>query len=145
MANHKRSKHGDGSARKDPFLTGLKGLQFEGINEEEISELTDEQKATAFLSRYQEKYDPFIAFKNYFEASVKGEAWDMRELKNYYLKLVIRGNWSEEKLITVVNSIYRENQSMSPTVVDARGRKYDNGALRVPAEPGKNSRRRGRI
>lgn len=145
MSNHKRSKHGDGSARNDPFLSGLKGLDFDGVDEEEITELTDEQKATVFLSKYQEKYDPFITFKNYFEASVKGEAWDMRELKNYYLKLVVRGNWSEEKLVTVVNSIYRDNQTMSPVVIDARGRKYDNGSLRVPSETGTNSRRRGRI
>lgn len=142
MAKKKPSKFG--VARRDPLLTGLPGLEFEEIETAEVIELTPEQKATAFLTRYLETERPISCFNSYFEASVKGEAWELKELKNFYRKLVVPDKWSEEKFVSVVNSIYRDNQVMSAVVLDARGRMFDNGAFKEPDKRG-SSRRRGRI
>lgn len=142
MAKKKPSKFG--VARRDPLLTGLPGLDFETIETAEVIELTPEQKATAFLTRYLETERPISRYHSYFEASVKGEAWELKELKNFYGKLVATEKWTEEKFISVVNSIYRDNQVMSAVVLDARGRMFDNGAFKEPEKRG-NSRRRGRI
>lgn len=142
MAKKKPSKFG--AAKHDPLLIGNRGLDFENLKPAEVVELTDEQKATAFLSRYLETEHPISRYRPYFEASVKGEAWELKELKQFYLQLVVSGKWSEDKFIEIVNSIYRDNQVMSAVVLDARGRMFDNGALKEPVKRG-NSRRRGRI
>lgn len=142
MGKKKPSKFG--AAKHDPLLQGNRGLDFSNLKPAEVVELTDEQKATAFLSRYLEVEHPISRFHTYFESSVKGEAWELKELKQFYLKLVVAGKWSEEKFITVANSIYRDNQVMSAVVLDARGRMYDNGGLKEPEKRG-SSRRRGRI
>lgn len=142
MSKRKPSKFG--AAKHDPLLTGAPGLNFENLKPAEVVELTDSQKATAFLSRYLETEHPISRYRAYFESSVKGEAWEMKELKQFYLKLVVAGKWSEEKFIEVANSIFRDKQVLSAVVLDARGRMYDNGALK-PAEPRGSSRRRGRI
>jgi len=132
------------SAKADPLLRQAPGLQFDNITTAELIELTDAQKATAFLSRYLETEHPISRFHSFFEASVKGEAWELRELKRFYSQLVIPKKWSEEKFIEVANSIYQDNQLMTAVVLDARGRLFDNGSLKPREKPGE-SRRRGRI
>ncbi len=132
------------SAKADPLLRQAPGIQFDNIEAADIIELTDAQKATAFLSRYLETEHPISRFHSYFEASVKGEAWEMKELKRFYSQLVIPGKWSEEKFIAIANGIYEDNQLMTAVVLDARGRLFDNGSLKPKEKPGQ-SRRRGRI
>lgn len=132
------------SVRKDPLLQQQPGLVFDGLLPEEVIQLTDEQKATAFISRYLEVERPFSSFPEYFKSSVKGEAWELRELKTHFKNLVITEKWTEKKFISVVNSIYRDNQIMSIPSLDARGRIFDQGRL-SSGKPETSSRRRGRI
>lgn len=134
-----------GSVKRDPLLQQLPGLAFDNLDPAQVIELTDSQKATAFISRYLATEHPISNYRAYFESSIKGEAWELKELKGFFIELVIANKWSEEKLIAVVNSIYRDNQIMSIPSVDARGRMYDQGRLVDPKEQIVSSRRKGRI
>ncbi len=142
MNQKKKSKFG--SIKADPLFHRAQSLEFEDFDSEEILELTEDQKASAFLSEYLENHNPIGYYPKYFASSVKGEAWELKELKQFYIRLVLSKKWSEEKFIAVVNSIYRDNQVMSTIVLDARGRIFDNGGLREVEGRG-SSRRRGRI
>lgn len=117
------------SARKDPLLQGAQGLIFDNMKPEDVFELTDAQKATKFLSKYMEVIDPFVTYKEYFQASAKGEAWDMKDVKTQYVALVLKGNWSEEKYVTVINDIFENGAVFSPLTLDFRGRMYEAGQL----------------
>lgn len=132
------------SVKKDPLLQQHEGLQFDNLFPDEVIELTDEQKATAFISRYLERERPISTYNSYFKNSAKGEAWELKELKDYFILLVASEKWSEEKFVAVVNSIYAENQIMSIPSLDVRGRMYDQGSLRTSGKK-VTSRRRGRI
>lgn len=132
------------SVKRDPLLQQLPGLQFDNLDPAQVIELTPAQQATAFISRYLETEHPLSRYQAYFESSLKGEGWELRELKNFFLDLVVSGKWTEDKLITVVNSIYQDNQIMSVPSLDARGRMYDQGRLGFK-EQEQSSRRKGRI
>lgn len=138
-----------GSAKADPLLQGLPGLEFDNHTPAEITATTDAQKAEVFISRFVESFKEDDdggkdRWSKYFGASVKGEAWELKELKRFYIQLVVSGKWSEEKFTAVVHSIYRDYQIMSVLSLDARGKFYDQGRLTGAIERG-SSRRKGRI
>lgn len=141
----KRPSNKFGSKKATPLFQGIPGLEFDGMAPEDVIATTPEQKAGAFLSRYLEIEHPLTQFKTYFQNSVKGEAWEFKELKRFYIQLVVSGKWTEAKFITVVNSIYRDNHSMTAPTLDARGKFFDQGSLKGPDDKPGNSRRRGRI
>lgn len=134
-----------GSVKATPLFQGIPGLEFDNMDKDDVTALTDEQRATVFLSKYLELEHPLTQFKIYFQNSVKGEAWEFKELKRFFIQLVVSGKWTEEKFITVVNSIYRDNQTMTAPTLDARGKFFDQGRLVAPDAKPINPRRRGRI
>lgn len=138
----KRSKFD--SVKNDPLFQQQPGLIFDNLSPESVIELTEDQKMTSFVSRYLANEHPISRFKDYFEASVKGEAWELKELKLLYKKLVLSEKWSEEKFVAVVNSIYRDKQFMTEPTLDARGKMFDQGRL-VSTEKTVSSRRKGRL
>jgi len=138
-----------GSAKADPLLQGLPGLEFDNLTAAEITATTDEQKAEAFISRYIESFKEdedkgASRWKSYFGASVKGEAWELREVKRFFIQLVVSEKWSEEKFVSVVNSIYRDHLVLNVPTLDARGKFFDQGRMSNSPRRGE-SRRRGRI
>lgn len=147
MASKRTSKFG--SVRADPLLQGIPGLGFDNLTPDEVIATTDKQKAEVFISNFVESFKDdedggTERWSSYFGGSVKGEAWELRELKQFYIQLVVSGKWSEDKFSTVIHSMYRDHQVMSVLGLDARGKFYDQGRLEGSVKRG-SSRRRGRI
>lgn len=133
-----------GSIKATPLFQGETGLSFDNVASEEVIELTDEQKASRFLSKYQELVDPFVTYREYFEASAKGSGWDLKDVKTQYIKLVLSGKWPEAKYVTVINDIFEHGAVFSPLVLDTRGRMYEQQAL-ASQRRSASTRRRGRV
>lgn len=141
-----RSKHG--SVKNDPLFQHQPGLTFDDMSSDEVIELTDEQKATGFVSRYLDhlKADgQYEKFEPYFKGSVKDWGWELRDFKRFYVKLVVSEKWTEDKFITVLDSVISDNAILGELILDARGKMYDQGRLKNAGRPKESSRRRGRI
>lgn len=140
MGAKRVSKHS--AAKHDPFLQGKQNLF--GDLQVDAEVLTDEQKATAFLTKYQELVDPFETYKLYFQSSAKSEAWNMKDVKLYYTQLVLSGRWSEKKYVTVINDVFENGAVFSPVTLETKGRIYEEEGLSSQRRAA-SSRRRGRL
>lgn len=117
--------------KRHPFLQGEKTLLDDIFEEDEeiFEELTPNQKADVFLSKYMEKIDPIVRYEKYFNKNVKGIDLIFREVKNYYKKTVIEKEWPEEKYIVVLDELFKNDNNLNIYVVDRFGKMYDNKAL----------------
>lgn len=112
---------------RHPLYQGENALDFgEDFN---LTELTPEQETDAFLSKYQQIVDPIVKYSKYFESSAKGIDHIFRDVKIYYKKLVIEGNWSEKKYVAVLDDIFTNRAVLTITTLDLAGLRYDNGKL----------------
>ena len=94
--------------------------------------LTEEQQATRFMSRWQEKVDPLIRYKDYFESSAKTSDHIFKEIRRFYLQLVVNGNWSDGKFVAVVGKIMSDNQhTVNTPTLDVVGRQYDREQIKT--------------
>lgn len=139
----KKTKHS--AIKRDPAILGQPGLNF---GQGEYIEPTDEQKASAFISRYLDhmKEDNLYEEKleRYFKGSAKDWAWELRDFKLYYKQLVLSGKWAEEKFIAVLDGIISDVQVVNAVTFDIRGKWYDRSETGRP-DASRQSRRRGRV
>lgn len=113
------------SSRRNPEHQGQPSL-FDGVDDEiEHNNLTDDSKATNFLSRFHEFIDPVSKYSSYFETSAMGMDHIFREVKRFYIKLVLENGWSERKYVYAVESVFYSKQTITPTSLDIAGRRYD--------------------
>ena len=113
------------SSRRNPEHQGQPSL-FDGVDDEiEHNNLTDESKATNFLSRFHEFIDPVSKYSSYFERLCPW--WDhiFREVKRFYIKLVLEKGWSERKYVYALESVFCSKQTITPMYLDIAGRRYD--------------------
>lgn len=136
------------SLKNNPLFQQQPGLVFDNLNPEDAIELTDAQKATGFISRYLDHLKEGDLYHKklepYFKGSVKDWGWELRDFKRFYITLVVSKKWTEEKYITVLDSIIADNQTLGEITLDIRGKMYDQGRLQKN-EKTVPSRRRGRI
>lgn len=116
-------------AKRNPLLQGVPPLEFEGDAKEEYSKLTDAQEADRFLSRWLEVMHPFTKYKRYFEETDKNSDRVLKEIKNNYLKHVVRGTWPERKFVVIVDSILINKFSFTPKVFEGREKLFEEGRL----------------
>lgn len=114
--------------KHNPLFKEQQGLQFDNINDP-ITILTEDQKVDKFLSKYLEVVNPVSTYKSYFESSAKEINHILKEIKNYYKKLVLNGTWSEKKYVLVINDIFENKMLFSVNTLDISGLKYDKGTL----------------
>lgn len=93
------------SAKRNPLLQRATPLSFDNVHDEEIMALTPVQEADRFLSRWMEVIDPFVTYRKMFPAGGADEKRMLKEIKNFYMRLVLRENWTEEKYVTVINEL----------------------------------------
>lgn len=110
-------------------MIGQQGLIFENVPEEDVTKLTDDQKAARFLSKYQSVVDPMVTYASYFESSAKSVDFIFKEIKTYYKKLVIQSNWTERKYVAAVNNILENKLILGVVSLDRSGLFYDRGIL----------------
>ena len=139
----RKSKKEQPIIRRNARLVGDGGLSFD--NQDELNfELTDEEKAQGFISKYQENVDPVGKFKDYFENSAMTVQAIFKIIKESYKKLVINGKWSEKKFVAVITDIFEEGRVFSPLSVDLTGKLFDEGRLSSQVRA-KNRQRRRRL
>lgn len=143
------AKSKSGSIKNDPLFQQQPALTFDNLEPEEAIELTDAQKAAGFISRYLDHLKEGDLYHKklepYFKGSVKDWGWELRDFKRFYVKLVLSGKWTEEKYVTVLDTILGDNQMLGEVVLDARGKMHDQGRLAPAGKKAVPSRRRGRI
>ena len=139
----RKSKKEQPIIRRNARLVGDGGLSFD--NQDELDfELTDEEKAQSFISKYQENVDPVGKFKDYFENSAMTVQAIFKIIKELYKKLVINGKWDEKKFVAVITDIFEEGRVFSPLSVDLTGKLFDEGRLSSQVRA-KNRQRRRRL
>jgi len=108
----------------------------------EVTELTEDQKVDAFISKYMEIFDPIETFSKYFESSAKGVDHILRDVKLYYKKLVLQGNWSEKKYVVVINDIFENRIPLTVVTLDRSGLLFEKEKLNSQRRAKTGSRRR---
>lgn len=115
--------------KRTPLMIGQQGLNFGNILEEDVTKLTDDQKAKRFLSKYQEVVDPIVTYEDYFHSSAKSIDFIFKEIKTYYKKLVLESGWTERKYVASVNNILENKMIFGIMSLDRSGLFYDRGLL----------------
>ena len=126
------------AARKNPLFKGENTLDFG--EDVAIHTMTHEEESTLFLSHYQLYIDPLTRYAKYFETSAKDIDYLFLEIKRYHMQLVLKGKWSEDKYVAVLDDIFTNRAALTVTVLDALGFRYDKGTL--DAQRTTSSRRR---
>ena len=119
---------------KDATLAGASSL-FDALEVDDAPEveITDQEKASFFLSHYMSDVDPIVRYERYFEDSVKDVDLIFHDVKLYYTKLVLNGTWDEAKYVRVLDRVFTTNKPLNVYTFDTFGRLYDNGSM----DPGK--------
>lgn len=105
-------------------------------------ELTDEQKADLFMSKYMDTMKPLERYSKYFESSAKSFEHILRDVKLNYKKLVLNGSWTERKYVTVIDDILTNRSVLSVITLDRGGLMYDKNNLASQRNSRGNGRRR---
>lgn len=107
------------------------------------AELSPQQKAHRFLSKYQEVVDPIRRYKRYFaRASEKDLEKIFSIIKRNYAKHVVSGEWTEKKFVQVLEEIFEKKAAMTNESFVAAGKSVDTQSNRVSS--GRDRRRRVR-
>lgn len=117
------------SVKRNPFLQGETPLDFDDISQESVSKLTEAQEADRFMSKWLEVMHPLSKYKRYFSETDKSIEHVLREVKNYYTKYVVRGDWTERKYVVIVDSILTNKLSLTPKTFEAREKLFQEGRL----------------
>lgn len=131
------------AARRNPLFLENTPLDFDNYSEEELLALTPQEEADRFLSRWQETFDPFNAYPKVFRRGEKAADRILREIKLYFRKYVVEGEWSERKYVMVVNSILEARGLINNFSLDKTGKLYDSESLPVQVRL-KRDQKRGR-
>lgn len=91
--------------------------------------LTNDEKADVFMSKYMDVVNPVARYQKYFESSAKGLDHILRDIKLYYKKLVVEGQWTEKKYVEVINDLLENRTVISITTLDRSGLMFDKEQL----------------
>lgn len=149
MTSRKSAKNSSAKNRRpvsqDPFLMGLPGLDFDGLSQDELLELTPEQAAHVFLSDWMTRFDPVIRYKRFFTVSEFGVDVTFRHVRQFYVTFVIDSQWSEEKYEMCLDSIFVQNKSLCYDVLEKQGELFERQELPMQLSARRAKRRGGRI
>lgn len=115
--------------KRDPFFTGaMKPLDF-GDETETLMEMSDDDKASKFLSDYMDVNNPVGKHKKYFASSAKDTGHILRDVKLFYKRLVLTGKWDEEKFTDVLDLIFAELLDFNTVTMDRVGLRVERKKL----------------
>lgn len=98
--------------KNHPLLSGDAVLPFE---DDEMSKLTPQQQANAYLTKLVEEHDPIKKFRDYFYD--RGVDIMVRRIQTLYVKMVVGGTMSEEQFTVSLISVMRLNYELSESTV----------------------------
>lgn len=116
--------------KRSPVLNEHPALSVEGV--EEVTTLDAQQLTDRFLAQYMDRINPVGRYRSYFDSSAKGVDHLMKEVKVFYKKLVLDGNWSEEKYVNVLDQVFRAGAPLGVMSLENHGRRYDSGSRQNP-------------
>jgi hypothetical protein len=111
------------SSRRSPEHQGQPSL-FEGTDEDHDT-VSDESKATNFLSRFQYYIKPFSKYSNYFNSSGMDRGHICSEIKRHYIDYVLGFGWSERKYVYALEYVFFNNKPLLEETVYDGGMDYD--------------------
>ena len=115
--------------KRNPLMQKETPLSFDNASTEELLELTEDQKADRFLSRWMELVNPFVTYKKVFPRGDSDQKRILREIKNFYKRYVLTDGWTEQKYVLVVNALLDARAQVGPVSIERFGKMYDNEAL----------------
>lgn len=119
------------SGRKNPLFHDQSTLEFDNLSKEEVTELTIEQKLDKFMSRWIELMRPVSKYSRHIEESNKSLDRIFRDVKLYYKKFVIEGEWSEKKYVMVIDNIMKSSFGITEKNLKFNGNLFDQGRLEI--------------
>lgn len=114
--------------KRDPLMRGLTPLPFDNVSESELLELKPKDRASLFLSTFDETFNPHVTYAKYFANSPKERNHILAEIKTYYIHFVENGNWTERKYAKALVKIFETGLPMSPISFDRVGEQLDRRA-----------------
>lgn len=114
--------------RSTRFLSTNGGLNFDNLTQSVV--LSNEEKASYFMSQYNEIVDPFRRFPGYWRNSSVDFDITLHQLREGYKRYVLgEFHWSEDKFVTVVNEIFERELSFNQFSFDRISRLYEREEL----------------
>ena len=86
-------------------MLGNQPLEFGNATPEELLSLSESDASREFLSRWMESFDPYRTFKVVFDRLPDSGDRLLHDVKVQYKKLVLEGDWDEDKFVLILNSI----------------------------------------
>ena len=111
------------SSRRSPEYQDQPSL-FEGTDVDHDT-VSDESKATNFLSRFQYYIKPFSKYSNYFNSSGMDKGHICSEIKRHYIDYVLKFGWREQKYVYALESVFYYNKPLIENTICDYGRDYD--------------------
>lgn len=128
--------------KRNPLFSKQSPLEFDNVSAEELTALTDSQRADRFMSNWMQVMHPFSTYRRYFDETPKSEDRILRDVKNYYSRYVVKGGWGEKKYVMIVDSILTNRLQLTPSVFDKTEKLYEGGRLDVQMQEKRKRRRR---
>lgn len=92
--------------------------------------LSPEEKASFFLSEYNELVDPFTRFPHYWRTSALDPDVILAGVRNGYKRYVLGSfEWTEDKFVAVINEIFERDMEFTQFSFNAISRLYDREEL----------------
>lgn len=123
-ARAKRNIVGTPLKRSARILNPQGALSFD--NAEESVVLSTEEKASYFMSQYNEIVDPFRRFPGYWKSTAIDFEITLGKIRDGYKRYVLGSfEWTEDKFVTVVNEIFEREMTFTQFSYDRIARLYD--------------------
>lgn len=108
--------------------------------------LSDEERASYFMSQYNEIVDPFRRFPRYWELSGIDYEITLGQLRNSYKRYVLGSHgWTEDKFVAVAEQIFERELLFTQFSFDRMGKLYERRELDAqPRERRRDIERRRR-
>jgi len=123
-ARAKRNIVGTPLKRSQRLLNPQGALNFDNTTEAVV--LSDEEKASYFMSEYNSIVDPFTRFPGYWSNTALDFDIILAKLREGYKRYVLGSfGWTEDKFVTVVNEIFERDMTFTQFSFDRISRLYD--------------------
>lgn len=127
MATRAKAKRniGGGSLKSSVRILNPQGaLSFDNVQESVV--LSDEEKASYFLSQYNELMNPFERFPGYWESTALDYDITLAKLREGYKRYVLgKFSWTEDKYVAVINEIFEREMTFTQFSFDRISKLYD--------------------
>lgn len=114
--------------RNPRYVSPQGSLSFD--NYEEAVVHSDEEKASYFMSQYNEIVDPFKRFPRYWQSTAIDFDITLSQIKKAYKRYVLGSfEWSEDKFVAVLNEMFERELAFNPFSFDWISKLYDKEQL----------------